>query len=193
LIGAHIGSFDVMRLAADRHSPLRVHFLTETSNAPQINALLQTLAPTGEESKVSVLPVHSGQIGHALRIRRHIKRGEVVAMLADRCHPHERERSTEVDFLGARASLPTGPISLAGTLLCPVLFMVAIRTGPQRYDIHVEEFAERVTLPRGQRAEAIQKYCQQYADRLAAYCHEAPDQWFNFYDFWSRKGPHENR
>ncbi len=33
--------------------------------------------------------------------------------------------------------------------------------------------------------EAVQEYAQQYADLLARFCREQPDNWFNFYDVWS--------
>jgi predicted LPLAT superfamily acyltransferase len=30
----------------------------------------------------------------------------------------------------------------------------------------------------------IAQWTQRYADRLAHYCLQAPQQWFNFYPFW---------
>ncbi len=56
---------------------------------------------------------------------------------------------------------------------------------PNRYDIRCEPFAERVVLPRGARSEAIARYAQRYADRLSHHARRAPDNWFNFFDFWA--------
>ena len=185
VLGAHLGSFDAMRLLASIHSPIHVHVLMHTANAEQINTALGHFEAQDDKLKVSILTVEPGHFEHALTIRRRIQEGDVVALLADRPHPNEAERSILVDFLGAPAPVPEGPMLLAAALRCPVLFMVGIRSGPQRYEIHVEKFADPVTLPRQQRQEAIQGYCQNYADRLAGYCERAPYQWFNFYDFWS--------
>ncbi|WP_275575194.1 hypothetical protein [Methylocucumis oryzae] len=39
-------------------------------------------------------------------------------------------------------------------------------------------------MPRKTRDAAVQRYAQQFADRLQYYCLKEPMQWFNFYDFW---------
>ena len=90
-----------------------------------------------------------------------------------------------VDFLGSKAQLPAGPYLLAASLRCPVYLTYGVYRAPNRYELHCEPFAAAVVLPRGRRSDAIQQYAQRYADRLAAWCHEAPDNWFNFYDFWA--------
>jgi predicted LPLAT superfamily acyltransferase len=113
-----------------------------------------------------------------------IERGEVIAVLADRVPPGESSRVSPVEFLGATAALPHGPMRLAALLGCPVLLMTGLRTASGGYEVHVERFADPVLLPRARRNEALSEYCQDYADRLARYCVRAPYQWFNFYDFW---------
>ena len=193
VLGAHLGSFDVMRLAASLRSPIRVHVLMHTANAVRINTALGQLDSGSENLKVRILPVEPEGFEHVLKIRKRIQQGDVIALLADRSHPNEADRMTRVDFLGAPALLPQGPMLLAAALGCPVLFMVGLRTGGGAYEIHVEKFADPITLPRQQRSETVQRYCQRYADRLAHYCEKAPQQWFNFYDFWSIETPHDER
>jgi predicted LPLAT superfamily acyltransferase len=51
--------------------------------------------------------------------------------------------------------------------------------------LYCEPFEERIDLPRGAREEALRAYVTRYAGRLEHYCRLAPDNWFNFYDFWS--------
>ena len=48
----------------------------------------------------------------------------------------------------------------------------------------VQTFADKVTLPRGDKDLALQALAQKYADALAAQCQDAPLQWFNFYPYW---------
>jgi predicted LPLAT superfamily acyltransferase len=50
---------------------------------------------------------------------------------------------------------------------------------------HCEPLAEQIELPRGQRDEALRGYVALYARRLEHYARQAPDNWFNFHDFWS--------
>jgi predicted LPLAT superfamily acyltransferase len=116
------------------------------------------------------------------RIKACVDRGELVAILADRVGLGGGVAT--VDFLGARAPMPTGPYALAAALGCPVYFTAGLYRAPDRYDLHCEPFAERVVLPRATRKAALAGYAQEFADRLARHTRMAPDNWFNFYDFW---------
>ena len=44
--------------------------------------------------------------------------------------------------------------------------------------------SERLMLPRGAREEVLTREVARYARRLEDYCRKAPDNWFNFFDFW---------
>ena len=75
---------------------------------------------------------------------------------------------------------------LASILKCPVLLTFGLYREPNRYDLHCEPFAERLTLPRGKRQAMLVEHVQRFAHRLEDYCRKAPDNWFNFYDFWEQ-------
>ena len=134
------------------------------------------------------MEIKEGSFAHILELKKAIEDGEVVAVLGDRLHPNEGQRTSSVDFLGAPALLPKGPMLLAAALGCPILFMAGLRAGDGRYEIHVEPFAERVVVARHDRDKVIGEYVQLYADQMAKFCFRAPYQWFNFYDFWDDSG-----
>lgn len=184
IVGAHLGSFEVMRLVGDLRSALSINVFMYTRHAERINRIFAELDAEGER-RVRVVPIRPGAFAHAMEARHCIERGEVVAVLADRLPPHEADRSTPVEFLGAKARLPQGPWHLAALLGCPVLLMLGLRTGNRRYRVHVESLAESLAVPRARRHAAVAETAQAYADRLAHYCALAPYQWFNFYEFWS--------
>lgn len=185
VLGSHLGSFDAMRLLAS-HSPISVNVLMYTEHAARINDLFGRLADVSDPKlgRVRVIPVQSDGFAHVLAARACVERGEVIAILADRTPPSGVARDCEVAFLGGRAAIPQGPFRLAAALGCPLLFMVALRTGDRGYAIDVEWIADRVVLPRAERESALAALCQDYADRLAAQCLRAPHQWFNFYPFF---------
>lgn len=185
-LGSHLGNFDSMRLLAHHRSPIAVHVLMYIANAERINAILRQLPGANVEGRPppQVIPIREGSIEHALSVRAKVRRGEVVAILADRVHPLEQDRVTRVQLLGAPALLPEGPFLLAGSVGCPVLMMTSTRAGPNRYRIVVERIAEKLELPRGRRAEAVQEYAQDWAGRLERHLLQAPYQWFNFFEFW---------
>lgn len=187
VLGSHLGSFDAMRLVAADRAPIAVNVLMFTRNAERINDMLEKLNDD-REMRARIIQVEPGTFHHVMQVKACIERGEVVAILADRIHPNEAERVSHVDFLGARAPLPQGPVLLAGVLGCPLLMMVGLRRSGRRYEIHVERLADRVILPRGERDASVTEWCQRYADHLATYCARAPFQWFNWYEFWEEAG-----
>jgi len=180
LLGAHLGSFEAMRMQADREG-LGIHFVGHFRNARMINSVLGKLNP---RSSARLIPVEGG-VDFMLRIRERLREGDRVALLADRVG--QGERVAVVDFLGEKAKLPTGPYLLAALLKCPVYLTFGLYHAPNRYDLFCEPFEEEIRLPASGRDEALQAYAQKFATRLEHYVRMAPDNWFNFYDFWSQK------
>lgn len=195
VLGSHLGSFDAMRLLAERRSPLRVNVLTYTRHASRINGILRRLdgAGAGGREGVRVIPVQQSGFQHVVEAKACLERGEVVAILADRVPPGETRSVAGVSFLGGAARLPEGPFRLAALLRCPVLLMSGLRSGERRYDVRVEPFADRIELPRRGRRAATAAFCQRFADWLGAGCLCAPYQWFNFYEFFLDDQPDAGR
>jgi predicted LPLAT superfamily acyltransferase len=68
-------------------------------------------------------------------------------------------------------------------LKCPVLLIFCYRVNG-RHEVHIQPFRERLELPRGARQAALADAIADYSRALEARCLHAPEQWFNFYDFW---------
>lgn len=178
LLGAHLGSFEAMRLGATLED-IPINMVVNFSNAQRMQSVFDRLDPGAQTRFIAV----DGQpFELALRVRACIERGELVAILADRVAPGMR--TSRVRFLGAEADLPSGPFILAASLHCPVYLTFGLYRGGARYDLYCEPFADRIELPRKGREAALDEVVQRYADRLEAYAREAPDNWFNFYPFW---------
>lgn len=182
LLGAHLGSFEAMRAGA-AHDRLPLNIVGHFENARMINALLERLDP---QKSARVLHVGKDPVGFAMNVRERLESGELVAILADRVGLNDKQ--VDVEFLGQRAAFPTGPFLLASLLKCPVYLVFGLYFEPNRYELFCEPFAERIELPRAQRAQALADVVQRYATRLEHYVRLAPDNWFNFYDFW-QSGP----
>jgi predicted LPLAT superfamily acyltransferase len=178
LIGAHLGSFEAMRVGAAANQ-LPINIVGHFENARMINALLERLNP-----HVSARVLHVGRdpVGFAMQVSQRLEQGEMVAILADRVGLNDKR--TEVDFFGKKAAFPTGPFVLASVLKAPVYLVFGLYFEPNRYELFCEPFAECIELPRRERASALQAVVQRYARRLEDYARMAPDNWFNFYDIW---------
>jgi predicted LPLAT superfamily acyltransferase len=177
LLGAHFGSFEALRAHAVLEG-LTVNVVADFGNSARITTFLNELGPN---TGMRFISAEQEATALALTLREAVARGEIVALLADR--PNQG-RQASVSFLGAPAYFPTGAYALASVLRCPIYLTFGIYTAPDRYDLYCEPFAETVTLPREQRDALLTQFAQRYADRLAERCRSAPDNWFNFYDFW---------
>jgi predicted LPLAT superfamily acyltransferase len=179
IVGAHLGSFDMMRsICNDADVP--VCAVMYGGNAAQINAFFETLDPDFDLRLIHVTP---GGPGAALEIRAEIEKGSFVAILADRVGVDGGAAHT-VPFLGAPARFPEGPFQLAALIGCPVMLATARRVGDAHYRVESEPLYPGGRVPRRERDKVVREMIEGYARYLERTCLRAPHQWFNFFEFW---------
>lgn len=177
LLGAHFGSFEILHALGERQPDLHVAMAMFEDNARKIGS---TMAAINPQLVNDIIPL--GQIDTMLRIQQRLEGGALVGMLADRS-PH-RDALIEIDFLGAPAQFPLGPMRLAAVLRQRVVFMSGEYLGGNRYAIHFEPLADFSTVERGDRQAAVVAAIHAYARCLERHCRAQPYNWFNFFDFW---------
>jgi predicted LPLAT superfamily acyltransferase len=180
LIGAHLGSFEVVRAVGRQRLGRRVAMVMYENNAVKINAALAAINPAAVQE---IIPL--GQLDSMLRVRARLDEGMVLGVLGDRTLGHDP--ALALKFLGETANFPLGPMRLAAALECPVLFMTGLHLGGNRYAIHFEPLADFTGIERNGRDAAIREALAAYAATLERHCRGAPFNWFNFFDFW--RGP----
>src|SRR5450631_8724 len=177
LMGAHMGSFEVIHSLCRRRRGLEVAMAMYEENARKINATLAALNPHLVSDIVSL-----GRIDAMLHIAERLDRGAFVGVLGDRTLGNEPVHP--VNLLGERAYLPTGPMRAAAILRCPVFFMAGLYRGENKYHVVFERIADFSATPAGARDAAVRAAVERYAAVLDQYCRSDPYNWFNFFDFW---------
>ncbi|MEP6823200.1 MAG: acyl-CoA synthetase [Ramlibacter sp.] len=181
LMGAHMGSFEVLRSLGRQQPGLRVAMAMYKENARKINQLLNAINPAAELNVVAL-----GQVDSMLQLHALLDADTIVGMMGDRALGDEATRS--VTFFGEPAAFPLGPFRMAAILRRPVIFMVGLYGGGKRYDIHFEKLADFSDVPAGGRQAHMEAAMDRYAMLLEKYGRMAPNNWFNFYDFWQQGG-----
>lgn len=180
LVGAHFGSFEVLRAIGRTRPGLRVAVMMYEENARNVSAALATVNPAVKHDVISL-----GRPEAMLEALGYLDEGAMIGMLADRTLRQEGERALmSLEFLGGRAGFPVDPMRMAAMLRRPVIFMTGIYRGGNRYDLHFEALADFSDTPRGERAAQVRAAVQRYVALLEQHCRSAPENWFNFFDFW---------
>lgn len=177
LLGSHLGSFEIVRAVGLSRDRVAVKVLMDEQNAPLIRALIEELNPAVAGTVIQV-----GGVATMLQVRECLAQGGVVGIMGDRLMAEDQ--SVRCEFLGEEAAFPSGSVRLAHAVRAPVVLFFGLYRGGNRYDIHLELLSESVQLSADRRQDDVRRWTQRYSDRLAHYCREAPDNWFNFYDFW---------
>jgi predicted LPLAT superfamily acyltransferase len=176
LLGAHHGSFEVLRLVGRRRPNLSVSLAMYEDSGRKISAVLNAINPHLAPHIIGI-----GTPSAMIEIRDCVEQGGFVGMLADRTL--RTDTPVRLEFLGAQAAFPTGPARLAALLRPTIVLMVGLFRGGNRYEIHFERLAEPA-VARPDPAETT-RLIARYVARLEHYCRAAPYNWFNFFDFWA--------
>lgn len=185
VITAHLGNPEALRALATLSESRHVNALVHTVHAERFNRLIAAFSPQSQMRMIQVTRVGAET---AITLSEAVERGEWVVMAGDRVAVGEPgERATWIPFMGDLAPFPQGPYILASLLKCPTYLMFCLRHG-DRYEVHFRKLADRVTLPRHRRSEAIRSYAQDFVGALEEHVGMAPFQWFNFFDFWRPAG-----
>ncbi len=180
LLGSHLGSFEILRTLGVTYAKFPLKVLMDISHNQNISRIFDEL--NLEIAETVIAPDRPDTL---LKVKDSLEAGYLIGTLGDR--PTGGGKTVSCEFLGAPASFPAGPMLIAGVMHCPVILFFGLYRGGNRYEIFFEKLTDEVTLRRENRMEDLQKWTQRYVDRLEHYTRLAPENWFNFYPFWSNE------
>jgi predicted LPLAT superfamily acyltransferase len=177
LLGAHLGSFEILR-AEGSVTGEDMGLAMYEDNARMINTVAKAINP---ELAEHVIPL--GRFDSMLKVHERLRNSAWVGILGDRALGDEGQ--LRVPFLGEAASFPVASFRIALMLKRPVVLMLGLYRGGNRYELYFERLFDPDGVDRAGRAAAVEAGVRLYAQRIEHYCREAPYNWFNFYDFWN--------
>ncbi len=181
LLGSHLGSFEIARACAREAGHKVLQVLMHEENAPLAKELTRRMNP---DLAGCVIP--AGRPETMLRVKECLDGGQMLGLLGDRVL--DERQGDACDFFGRRTRFPASPYRLAALLNAPVVLFFGLFRGGNRYELHFETLAHDIQLHPEQREQQLRAWVGCYAKRLEHFCRLAPDNWFNFYEFWEQDG-----
>lgn len=175
LLSAHIGNWDIAGHLLKRLDT-KINIVMYDGEHKKIKEYLA--AVTGEKS-VRIIFIKN-DLSHIYEINQALKNNELVCMHADRFL--EGNKTMVIKFLDQPARFPMGPFVLAATFKVPVSFVFAVKENDLHYHLFATEIKEYDHL---KKEEAMQIMLADYATNMEKMVKEYPEQWFNYYNFWT--------
>jgi predicted LPLAT superfamily acyltransferase len=179
MISAHIGNWEMAGKKSDRIQKM-MNLLMLDEEHRKIKDLLESVM---KERNIRIIPIKD-DLSHLIQIRNVLDEHELVAIHGDRFR--EGMKTITATFMGKEAQFPEGPFYLALRMGAPVSFAFAMKAGKKHYHFHATP-PKVYPMPEGRRIREehlrpiLEDYIRAVEDMLAKY----PEQWFNYYDFWS--------
>ena len=173
LLSAHLGS----RAVGGRRLQAPINLVMYAGEAASIRALYAR----SDKTPPNIIEVNDGPSA-SVRIINTLRKGEIVAMLADRSRSGP---TLTVSFFGRNAQLPKGPFLTALVSGSPVVFTFGAKASPTHHRFWAHPPIQPAAIPRGERQAALQTLANAYAAALEQAARAHPYQWYNFYDFWA--------
>ena len=172
IVGAHVGCWGSGAGFFGDYAR-RMHLVMYDAEYRQIKNIMDRHC---KQEGYKVIPVNEGGIESILRIKEVLDRREYVCFQGDRFV--EGSPAVPVSFMGREARFPAGPFAVAAKFRVPAVFYYAMRERGRRYRFVFDIPDER----QGRDKNAL---LDSYVRSLEAVVSRYPQQWFNFYRFWS--------
>lgn len=172
---SHIGNYEIAgyTLVSERKKMNALVFANEKTS------VMENRSRMFDGTNIHMIPMKA-DMGHLLAIKEAMDNNEIISLPADRIVGSPR--TIELNFLGATASFPLGPFTVATMQQSDVIAVNVMKTAKLKYSIFVRklEYDKNVS-----RKEQVRQLAEDYVKELERILRVYPTEWFNYYDFWS--------
>lgn len=178
VLGAHTGGWDlaIAALPSDGFKE-RFHVLRFDAEGLTLDRAVSTKAPehvASLDSNRAELPVFEL---HSL-----LARGQTLGLMGDRPLSSRYEL---VQFFDQLAVFDVTPFRVAAATGASLIASFGFKAEGMNYDFFAEPPARYRYAPGQDRAVQCRQWAQEFASTLQGYLQRYPEQWFNFFNFWS--------
>lgn len=176
ILASHVGNLDLAGYTI--RMPQTVFAVVHTGDSDTVE---ENRARLFREMGITIIPIQEDG-GHVLDMHRAISEGHVVSVHGDRLFSHTR--ALYANFLGKKARFPEGCYRFVAAEKVPVLSLSVMRESCGHYTIYVRQLSDGLYNAKNHQKQA-QEVLNAYVHNLEEMLTRYPEQWFNFYDFWT--------
>ena len=175
MLGSHLGNFEMVGYMLPSPRPLKVLvYGGETAT------VMQNRSRMFQAGQIEMVPVKE-DLSHLFILNNQLAEGGIVSLPADRCFGSRKV--FRFPFLGAEASFPQGPFTLAALRNVPVIVTFVFKESLYDYRLVVR----KLDMPQeGTAAGRAKALAGAFVDLLERMTRRHPLQWYNFFDFWAQ-------
>lgn len=188
LVGAHVGAWELAALAF-RHYKLPIRFTLIRYEAQGMTFQKASgISSRTQAEGIKLLQSNSTvnlTVNPLLQAKEALSEGAPVAMMADRPIGTHFEL---VPFLGGLAAFDTTPLRVAVACRAQLAFTYGFKGEGKKYHLMMEQAQDysQLGVPK---SELGYRFACDFAKSLEAQLRKHPEQWFNFFSFWSAVSP----
>jgi len=180
IVGAHIGNWEIAGQLMDRIDS-KVNIVMKIGERQEIREVMEKIQVN---KKMNIIDI-SDDFSYLIEIKKALDNNEFVIMHGDRFT--DKSNAIEMEFMNRTAFFPTGPFYLATKFKKPIIFAFAMKESAKRYHFYASKpIYNDDYLDKNKTRIRQKKLLQKYIDELEIMIKTYPDQWFNFYRFWTK-------
>jgi len=176
LLMAHLGNWQVVMTALTKFNR-KVYLVMRPEDNP---AVAENLKLSNNAGNISIISPE-GALGGVVEIMEALKTGGIVSIMGDRSYSFS---AVDVQFLGDPARFSCGAFHIAAMARCPVVSLLAAKTGVYDYEVNVAGIFHPQYQGREKKQEQLRNWVQAFARIMEDYVQQYPYQCFLFYDIW---------
>jgi predicted LPLAT superfamily acyltransferase len=179
LISAHIGNFEMAGHMLKRLET-RINIIMLDAEHEKVKNYLSSFI----QKSYHIITL-SDDNSHIYEIRQALENKEILCIHGDRFM--KNSKVIQCDFLGEKASFPTGPFYLAMKYSVPVSFVFAMKEGNKDYHFFAtapKYYCQQANQKK--RDEILRQIIEDFIAELEIKIRQYPYQWFNYYNFWEK-------
>jgi predicted LPLAT superfamily acyltransferase len=176
LLSGHVGNWEAAGHLLKRLNS-RINVVMFDGEHQRIKQYLDQVTG-GKNFNVIVI---KNDLSHVYAISEALARNEMICLHADRFL--EGNKTITRSFLGAEAEFPAGPFLLAAGFQVPVSIVFAFKESATHYHFFGSGLLERSAAEN--RKQFTEKLMDTFVHELEQKVKVYPEQWFNYYNFWT--------